>query len=133
MKLVALVTEPKSVARYLTKLSEPIDVPTRSTSRGPRWDEVALSTATSWIAYLLVVVKSAVVFQADSDPHQASQLRAASMRAAVERMGLQLSAAESIAAAVPCVRLPSKSHGAARLSGGWAPPAPTSLRMLLMQ
>jgi len=35
MKLIALVTEPKSIVRYLTKLSEPIDVPTRSTSRGP--------------------------------------------------------------------------------------------------
>jgi len=35
MKLIAFVTEPKSIVRYLTKLSEPIDVPTRSTSRGP--------------------------------------------------------------------------------------------------
>jgi hypothetical protein len=35
MKLVALVTESKSIARYLTKLGEPIDVPARSTSRGP--------------------------------------------------------------------------------------------------
>jgi hypothetical protein len=36
MKLVALVvTAPKSIVRYLTKLGEPIDVPTRSTSRGP--------------------------------------------------------------------------------------------------
>jgi Putative transposase len=35
MKLIALVTEPKSIVRYLTKLSEPIDVPARSTSRGP--------------------------------------------------------------------------------------------------
>jgi hypothetical protein len=30
MKLIALVTEPKRTVRYLTKLSEPIDVPTRS-------------------------------------------------------------------------------------------------------
>jgi hypothetical protein len=35
MKLIALVTEPKSIVLYLTTLSEPIDVPTRSTSRGP--------------------------------------------------------------------------------------------------
>ena len=35
MKLVALVTQPKSIVRYLAKLGEPIDVPTRSTSRGP--------------------------------------------------------------------------------------------------
>jgi hypothetical protein len=35
MKLIALVTEPKSIVRYLTKLGEPIDVPARSTSRGP--------------------------------------------------------------------------------------------------
>jgi hypothetical protein len=35
MKLVALVTEPKSVARYLAKLGEPTEVPGRSPSRGP--------------------------------------------------------------------------------------------------
>jgi hypothetical protein len=35
MKLVALVTEPKSVARYLSKLGEPLEVPGRSPSRGP--------------------------------------------------------------------------------------------------
>jgi hypothetical protein len=38
MKLVALVTEPKSVARYLSKLGEPLDVPGRTPSRGlPYW------------------------------------------------------------------------------------------------
>ena len=37
MKLIALVTEPKSIVCFLTKLSEPIDVPTRSTSRGRRY------------------------------------------------------------------------------------------------
>jgi hypothetical protein len=35
MKLVALVTETKSVARYLAKIGEPIEVPGRSPSRGP--------------------------------------------------------------------------------------------------
>ena len=35
MKLIALVTEPKSIVRYLTKLAEPIDVPARAASRGP--------------------------------------------------------------------------------------------------
>jgi hypothetical protein len=30
MKLIAPVTEPKSIVRYLTKLSEPLDVRTRS-------------------------------------------------------------------------------------------------------
>jgi hypothetical protein len=33
----ALVSEPKSIVRYLTKLGEPTDVPSRSTSRGPRY------------------------------------------------------------------------------------------------
>jgi hypothetical protein len=35
MKLIALVTEPKSIVGYLTKLCEPIDVPARGASRGP--------------------------------------------------------------------------------------------------
>ncbi len=35
MKLLAMVTEPQSVMRYLTKIGEPIDVPTRSPNRGP--------------------------------------------------------------------------------------------------
>ncbi len=35
MKLLAMVTEPKGVARFLKKLGEPTDVPARSPSRGP--------------------------------------------------------------------------------------------------
>jgi hypothetical protein len=35
MKLIAIVTEPKSVARFLAKLGEPTDLPARSPSRGP--------------------------------------------------------------------------------------------------
>jgi hypothetical protein len=35
MKLLALVTAPKSIARYLRALGEPTDVPRRSPSRGP--------------------------------------------------------------------------------------------------
>ena len=35
MKLLAILTEPKSVARYLGKIGEPTDVPGRSPSRGP--------------------------------------------------------------------------------------------------
>jgi hypothetical protein len=35
MKLVALVTDPKSVERYLTKLGEPVEVPGCTPSRGP--------------------------------------------------------------------------------------------------
>jgi hypothetical protein len=43
MKLVALVTEPKSIVRYLAKLCEPIDIPTHSTSRGPpHWKSIVL-------------------------------------------------------------------------------------------
>ena len=35
MKLLAMITDGNSVERYLTKLSEPTDVPARSASRGP--------------------------------------------------------------------------------------------------
>ena len=35
MKLVAMVTQPKSVARYLAGIGEPVDVPSRAPSRGP--------------------------------------------------------------------------------------------------
>jgi hypothetical protein len=35
MKLLAMITEPKSVARYLAKIGEPTCVPGRSPSRGP--------------------------------------------------------------------------------------------------
>jgi hypothetical protein len=35
MKLLAMVTDPKSVTRYLAKIGEPSDVPARSPNRGP--------------------------------------------------------------------------------------------------
>ena len=35
MKLMAIVTDPGSVARYLEKIGEPTDIPARSPSRGP--------------------------------------------------------------------------------------------------
>ena len=35
MVLLAMVTEQKSVTRYLAKLGEPTEVPERSPSRGP--------------------------------------------------------------------------------------------------
>jgi hypothetical protein len=35
MKLLAMVTDPKSVTRYLAKIGEPTDVPARSPNRGP--------------------------------------------------------------------------------------------------
>jgi len=35
MKLLALVTDQKSIARYLAKIGEPVNVPGRSPSRGP--------------------------------------------------------------------------------------------------
>jgi hypothetical protein len=35
MKLVAMLTEPRSIARLLTALGEPTDVPARSPNRGP--------------------------------------------------------------------------------------------------
>ena len=35
MKLVAMLTEPRSIARFLTPLGEPSDVPGRSPNRGP--------------------------------------------------------------------------------------------------
>ena len=35
MKLVAMVTEPRSIARFLAALGEPTDVPGRSPNRGP--------------------------------------------------------------------------------------------------
>jgi hypothetical protein len=35
MRLLAMVTEPKSVARYLRALGEPTDAPARAPARGP--------------------------------------------------------------------------------------------------
>jgi hypothetical protein len=35
MKLVAMITEPRSIARFLSALGEPTDVPARSPNRGP--------------------------------------------------------------------------------------------------
>ena len=35
MKLLAMVTDPKSVVRYLAKTGEPTDVPAPSPNRGP--------------------------------------------------------------------------------------------------
>ncbi|WP_437596059.1 hypothetical protein WMF28_26100 [Sorangium sp. So ce590] len=35
MKLVALVTEPGNITRFLSALGEPTDVPGRSPNRGP--------------------------------------------------------------------------------------------------
>jgi hypothetical protein len=35
MKLLAMLTEPKSIARYLEKLGEPTQLPCRPPSRGP--------------------------------------------------------------------------------------------------
>ena len=35
MKLVAMITEPRNVARFLSALGEPTDVPARSSNRGP--------------------------------------------------------------------------------------------------
>jgi hypothetical protein len=37
MTLVAMITEPSSIARFLTALGEPKDVPARSPNRGPRY------------------------------------------------------------------------------------------------
>jgi hypothetical protein len=44
MKLLAMITDGKSVERYLTKLGEPTDVPARSASRGPHGGERACFT-----------------------------------------------------------------------------------------
>ena len=35
MKLVALITEPRNIVRFLSALGEPTDVPARSPNRGP--------------------------------------------------------------------------------------------------
>jgi hypothetical protein len=35
MKLVAMITEPSSIVRFLAALGEPTDVPARSPTRGP--------------------------------------------------------------------------------------------------
>jgi Putative transposase len=43
MKLLAMVTEPESVRRYLLRIGEPTDVPARSPSRGPPfWKSLVL-------------------------------------------------------------------------------------------
>jgi hypothetical protein len=46
MKLVAMVTEPKNIHRFLAALGEPTDVPPRSPSRGPPyWKSTVLRRA----------------------------------------------------------------------------------------
>ena len=48
MRLLAMVTEPKSVARYLGPLGEPTEGPTRTPARGPPyWKSRVLRRATS--------------------------------------------------------------------------------------
>jgi hypothetical protein len=43
MKLLAFVTDPKSVARYLRSLGEPTDAPARAPARGrPYWKSTVL-------------------------------------------------------------------------------------------
>ena len=43
MKLLAIVTEPKSIGRYLVRSGEPTDLPGRSPSRGPPyWKSVVV-------------------------------------------------------------------------------------------
>ncbi len=43
MKLIALLTEPSSIHRFLAALGEPTDVPSRSPSRGPPyWKSIVL-------------------------------------------------------------------------------------------
>ena len=43
MKLLAIVTRPENIARYLTAIGEPTDLPARSPSRGPPyWKSVLL-------------------------------------------------------------------------------------------
>ena len=53
MKLIALVSEPKSIVRYLTKLGEPLDVPMeRCTSRGPPyWKSTVLRSDSAWFEH----------------------------------------------------------------------------------
>ncbi|WP_437568382.1 MULTISPECIES: hypothetical protein [unclassified Sorangium] len=41
MKLVAMITEPRSIARFLAALGEPVDVPGPSPSRGPPYSNSA--------------------------------------------------------------------------------------------
>ena len=48
MRLLAMVTEPKSVARYLGPLGEPTEAPTRTPARGPPyWKSRVLRRAKS--------------------------------------------------------------------------------------
>jgi len=43
MRLLAMVTDPKSIRRYLAKVGEPTEPPARSPSRGPPfWKSVVL-------------------------------------------------------------------------------------------
>ena len=43
MKLVAMLTEPGEIRRFLRSIAEPTDLPARSPSRGPPyWKSVAL-------------------------------------------------------------------------------------------
>jgi hypothetical protein len=43
MKLLAMVTDPKSIGRYLARIGEPTDPPARSPSHGPPfWKSVVL-------------------------------------------------------------------------------------------
>ena len=42
MKLLAMVTNSKSIARYLRAIGDSTDVPRRSPSRGPRFGKVVV-------------------------------------------------------------------------------------------
>jgi hypothetical protein len=48
MKLLAVVTDPGSVARYLARLGEPSDIPARSPSRGPPIGRAPSCAERSW-------------------------------------------------------------------------------------
>jgi hypothetical protein len=48
MKLIALVTEAKSIVRYLTKLGEPTDVPSRFAGRGPPYWKSTVLRRKAW-------------------------------------------------------------------------------------
>ena len=42
MRLLAMVTKPASIARFLTAIGEPTDAPARSPSRGPPYGRSAV-------------------------------------------------------------------------------------------
>ena len=51
MKLLAIVTEPKSVIRFLAHIGAPLDVPERSPSRGPPyWKSTVLRKTLGQVA-----------------------------------------------------------------------------------